>query len=142
MLIACWLVKDLRITSDHVQIRHSFSPFGSWAMLKYSLSITLDLSGFKEIEAIGLKTWTGTHCAHLISCYSLVFPSQCASECYPTVYYSSDICVCPFLLKAHGKMRGPFFLETATRILDSQDRRGFSLFMSCKVCGMQFGQKL
>ena len=45
------------------------------------------------------------------------------------------IYVCQFLFKAHGKMRGPFFLETATRILDSQDH-GRAFYLS--LCFVRF----
>lgn len=84
-----------------------------WAMLKY-FAITLDLSGFRNWAS--LKSWTGTHCAHLISCYSLVFQSVCLRMLSHSVLFISDICV-SFSAKAHGKQRGPSFLRDSNQNL-------------------------
>lgn len=121
------VVRDLRSTSDHVQIIHSVDPFGSWAMLKDSKHHfgPFRIAWFKEIVATGLKN-LDSDCAHLISCYSAVFPSQSASKCYSTVYYLCLVYMCQSLFIAHGKRREPFFWEKATGILDSQ------------VCGRAF----
>lgn len=73
LIQSIWLLGMLKYS------KHHFGPF--WMAL------------FKEIVATGLKNLDSDPLCHLISYYSLVFPSQCASECYPTVCYSSDICV-------------------------------------------------
>lgn len=64
------VVKDLRSTSDHVQILHMIHlALGKWEGI---LSITLNIlgqHGSKKLWPRGLRTWAVTDCAHLIPCH-------------------------------------------------------------------------
>ena len=95
------VVRDLRSTSDHVQIIHSVDPFGSWAMLKDSKHHfgPFRIAWFKEIVATGLKNLDSAPDFLLFSCFP---QSVCIKVLFHSILSLCLVYVCQSLFMAHG----------------------------------------